>query len=150
LVHEESDLCLRARRGGFRCGVIGKPLVWHKGSRAFAATGKRLQRYYDARNQWLLIRKHSATHGQGRGPWQSRLEYLRAVYYRYCIERDEARDDTAEAVLEGIWDAWTGHFGAYVPRHRPGLRVLRWMFDWWRRRRLLKTQETAARAPAVH
>jgi hypothetical protein len=52
--------------------------------------------------------------------------------------------------LEGVWDAWTGKYGAYVARHRPGLRVLRWMFDWWRRRRLFTTQETAARASAVH
>jgi GT2 family glycosyltransferase len=150
LVHEESDFCLRARAAGFRCGVIGQPLVWHKGSRAFEATGKRLQRYYDARNLWLLVRKHSGTPRHGRGPWRSRLEYLRSVYYRYCIERDEARDETAKAVLEGIWDAWSGKYGAYVARHRPGLRALRWMFDWWRRRRLLKTQETAARAPVVH
>src|SRR5437764_748752 len=50
LVHEESDLCLRARRAGFRCGVFGEALVWHKGSSAFARTGKRLQRYYDTRN----------------------------------------------------------------------------------------------------
>jgi len=150
LVHEESDLCLRAGRAGFRCGVIGKPLLWHKGSRAFAATGKRLQRYYDARNLWLLVRKHSAIHRQGRGPWRSRLEYLRSVYFRYCIERDEEREDIAHAVLEGVWDAWTGHYDAYVARNRPGLRTLRCLFDWWRCRRLLKTQETAARASVVH
>src|SRR5262249_42366733 len=46
LVHEESDFCLRARRAGFACGVIGESLVWHKGSSSFKRTGKSLQRYY--------------------------------------------------------------------------------------------------------
>lgn len=135
LVHEESDLCLRARRAGFRCGVIGKPLVWHKGSQSFAATGKRLQRYYDVRNLYLLVRKHSAIHRRGRGPWRSRLEYLKSVYYRYCIERENGRDETAHAVLEGVWDAFAGRYGSYVPQNRPGLRPMRCLFDWWWHRR---------------
>ena len=71
LVHEESDLCLRARRAGFRLGVLGEALVWHKGSSAFARTGKRLQRYYDTRNLCLLLGKHALRPG-GRGPARSR------------------------------------------------------------------------------
>jgi hypothetical protein len=150
LVHEESDLCLRARGAGFRCGVIGQPLVWHKGSRAFAASLNNLQRYYDARNLYLLLRKHSATCRNGRGPWRSRLEYFKSVYFRYCIEREQGRDASAQAVLEGIWDAFAGHFGAYRKRSRPGLGVLRWMFEGWRHRRLSKSRETASSAPVVH
>ena len=53
LVHEEADLCLRARAAGFRSGVIGEALVWHKGSASFKRTGRRLQRYYDTRNLLL-------------------------------------------------------------------------------------------------
>jgi GT2 family glycosyltransferase len=150
LVHEESDLCLRARRARFRCGVIGKPLVWHKGSKSFASTGKRLQRYYDARNLYLLVRKHSTSHRQGRGPWSSRLKYMKSVYYRYCIEREQGRDDSAQAVLEGVWDAWSGNYGPYSNRSRPGLSGMKYGFEWWRRCRLSKTQENAARASAVH
>ena len=41
LIHEESDFCLRARQAGFRCGVLGEALVWHKGSSSFKRTGKR-------------------------------------------------------------------------------------------------------------
>jgi len=150
LVHEESDLCLRARAAGFRCGVIGQPLVWHKGSRAFAASPNNLQRYYDARNLYLLIRKHSATARNGRGPWRSRLEYLKSVYYRYCIEREQGRDASAQAVVEGIWDAFAGRYGAYARRNRPGLAVIKRIFEWWRLRRLSKVQEKATRAPVVH
>ncbi|HEV2949298.1 MAG TPA: glycosyltransferase family 2 protein [Gemmataceae bacterium] len=150
LVHEESDLCLRARAAGFRCGVIGRPLVWHKGSRAFAASPNNLQRYYDARNLYLLLRKHSATGRNGRGPWRSRLEYLKSVYYRYCVEREQGRDASAQAVLEGIWDAFAGRYGAYAGRNRPGLAVIKSIFEWWRQRRLSMVQETAGRAPLVH
>src|ERR1700722_3121336 len=60
LIHEESDFCLRARRAGFRCGVIGEALVWHKGSSSFKRTGGSWQRYYDARNLYLLLSKHAA------------------------------------------------------------------------------------------
>jgi GT2 family glycosyltransferase len=154
LVHEESDLCLRARRAGFRCGIIGEPLVWHKGSRSFETTGKPVQRYYDARNLFLLLRKHSRKLRSGdswasSGSWRWHLEYMKYVYYRYCVERDTGRDETAWAVLEGIWDAWGGCFGSYVQRKRPGVRALRWLFEWWRRRRLTQ-QESAVRASAVH
>src|SRR5262249_58110863 len=58
LVHEESDYCLRVRRAGWRCGVVAEALVWHKGSQSFARSGKRWQRYYDARNLLLLLHKH--------------------------------------------------------------------------------------------
>src|SRR5207245_2101158 len=140
LVHEESDLCLRARRAGFRCGVLGESLVWHKGSRSFETTGKPVQRYYDARNLFLLLRKHSSKLRSGdswvsSGSWRWYLEYMKYVYYRYCVEHDAGRDETAQAVLEGIRDAWGGCYGPYIRRKRPGVRALLWLFEWWRRRR---------------
>ena len=113
-----------------------------------------VQRYYDARNLFLLLRKHSPKL-RDRVPyalpssWRWHLEYLKHVYYRYCVERDAGRNETAQAVLEGIWDACTGCFGRYVQRKRPGVRALRWLFEWWRRRRLTQ-QESAVRASAVH
>jgi GT2 family glycosyltransferase len=146
LVHEESDLCLRARAAGFRCGVIGQSLVRHKGSRAFAASPNNLQRYYDARNLYLLVRKHSAAPQNGRGPSRSRLEYLKSMYYRYCIEREQGRAASAQAVLEGIWDAVAGHYGPYARRNRPGISVIKSIFEWRRQRRSFKVKETAANA----
>ncbi len=62
LIHEESDFCLRARQAGFKCGVMAEALVWHKGSSSFKRSGKRWQRYYDARNLYLLLSKHAVTH----------------------------------------------------------------------------------------
>src|SRR5262245_17400474 len=44
IVHEESDLCLRAQQAGFICAVLGETLIWHKGSSSFERSGQRLQR----------------------------------------------------------------------------------------------------------
>jgi GT2 family glycosyltransferase len=133
LIHEESDFCLRARRAGFRLGVLGEALVWHKGSSAFARTGKRLQRYYDTRNLCLLLGKHAARSG-GRGPARSRWEFLKYSYYRYAIERDAGHADAADAVLEGLCDAFARYFGPYTARQRSALPLLRGAFEAWRGR----------------
>ncbi|MGH7171121.1 MAG: glycosyltransferase family 2 protein [Gemmataceae bacterium] len=135
LVHEESDFCLRARQAGFRCGVVGETLVRHKGSSSFKRSGKRLQRYYDARNLYLLLRKHQATHRSGRGVWRSRLEYLKYVYYRYAIEKEEGHHDAAEAVLQGVCDALSGRYGPFPRFAHPALPWIRKLFGFWHSRR---------------
>jgi GT2 family glycosyltransferase len=132
LIHEESDFCLRARQAGFRCGVMGETLVWHKGSSSFKRSGKRWQRYYDARNLSLLLRKHQATHRPGRGAWRSRLEYVKYVYYRYSVEREEGSPDSASAVLEGFCDALACRFGPYAPAPARPLPIVRSLFELWR------------------
>jgi GT2 family glycosyltransferase len=134
LVHEESDFCLRAHRAGVRCGVLAEPLVWHKGSSAFEQTGRHLQRYYDARNLYRLLRKHPA-HPERRRPLRAYWEYLKYVYYRYSVEREHGKDRAADGVLEGVYDALAGRFGPYVPGPRPGLSQLRALFEHWHRRR---------------
>ncbi len=135
LIHEESDFCLRAWHAGFRCGVLGEGLVWHKGSSTFKRSGKRWQRYYDARNLALLLRKHQATHQTGRGDWRSRLEYIKYVYYRYSLEREEGHAEAAEGVLEGVCDALNGRYGAYATTQRSALPLIRRGFEFWYDRR---------------
>ena len=148
LIHEESDFCLRARRAGFRCGVIGEALVWHKGSTSFKRTGKRLQRYYDTRNLYLLLRKHGATHRAGRGPAYSLIEYLKYSYYRYALEREGGQEDAASAVLEGLCDALARQFGPFERRSRPLLPLLRCAFNVWHNTRKGR-KETCGHASAV-
>jgi GT2 family glycosyltransferase len=133
LVHEESDFCLRARRAGFRLGVLGEALVWHKGSSAFSRTGKRLQRYYDTRNLCLLLAKH-ATRPGARRPGRARWEFLKYSYQRYAIECDAGHADAADAVLEGLSDALLRHFGPYRQRRRAIVPLLRGAFEVWRSR----------------
>jgi GT2 family glycosyltransferase len=118
LIHEESDFCLRARLAGFRSGVLGEPLVWHKGSSSFQRTGQGIQRYYDARNLYLLLKKHRATCRGGRGRLKSWGGYVRYVYHRYCIERELGESKAAEAVARGLLDALSGRFGALEPARR--------------------------------
>jgi GT2 family glycosyltransferase len=149
LVHEESDFCLRARRAGIRCAVVGETLVWHKGSSAFQRSGKRLQRYYDARNLWLLLRKHHTTCQGARGAWRSRLEYLKYLYYRYSAEQEQGHPEAATAVLEGLCDALAGCYGAYKPGPRPALPALRWLFACWGKGRARQARGKAALSSAI-
>ncbi len=132
LVHEESDFCLRAQEAGFKNGVVAESLVWHKGSSSFQREGKRLQRYFDTRNLARLLRRHRGR-PTARGPWASRRHYLRYAYDRYSIEREGGFRDSADAILEGLYDALTGRWGPYSARRRPGLALLRLAFgSAWR------------------
>ena len=108
LIHEESDYSLRAGLAGFKCGVLNQVLVWHKGSSTFKATGSRIQRYYDARNLFRLLDKHADDHPTGRGWFRSLPAYAKYVYYRYCLEREQGNADSAEAVVQGVYDALSG------------------------------------------
>lgn len=133
LIHEESDFCLRVRRAGWGCGVLAEGLVWHKGSSAFKRSGKRWQRYYDARNLGLLVSKHAAGGGPGRGGLASYAAYLRYAYHRYCHEREDGHPDAADAVLEGLADFVGRRFGPYRPGRRWAVPVLRGVFEAARR-----------------
>jgi GT2 family glycosyltransferase len=128
LIHEESDFCLRARRAGFECGILAEPLVWHKQSSSFSRAGMSLQRYYDARNLFLLLRKHRKNHPGGRGAFPSWLEYLKYVYYRFSIEREQGQDKAADAVLCGLCDALAARYGPQGSPPRLSLAVARHVF----------------------
>ena len=132
LIHEEADFCLRAQRAGFRCGVLGEALVWHKGSSTFGRTGRRWQRYYDARNLYLLLSKHSTTHRLGRGVLRSFWEYLKYTYHRYALEREAGHADSAEAVVQGVHDALARRFGPFRAGPRLAAPLLRGVFEAWR------------------
>jgi GT2 family glycosyltransferase len=134
LIHEESDFCLRARRAGYRCGVLNDALVWHKGSSSFKQVGSRVQRYYDSRNLCLLLRKHSGRPAEGRrGAGSSWVEYAKYLYYRYCIEREHGQAEAADAVLEGLCDALAGRYGGRRAGPRLAAPALRWAFERVRR-----------------
>jgi len=133
IVHEESDFCLRAAAAGFRCAVTGATLVWHKGSSSFERTGRRIQRYYDTRNLYFLLRRHAGASSRSRR-WSSSLwPYLKYAFYRYAIELEHGKPAAAAAVIDGLWDALAGRTGTYSDRPRPGLPMLRAVFDLRRR-----------------
>lgn len=133
IVHEESDLCLKARRAGFGCAVLGRTLVWHKGSSAFERSGRQLQRYFDARNLFYLLKRHTGRVGQSRGLTVSVVHYFKYCFYRYDVERESGKPVAAGAVIEGVHDAFLGRVGPYRPGSRPGGRVLALLFAAARR-----------------
>jgi GT2 family glycosyltransferase len=143
IYHEVVDFCLRARRLGIRSGTLTEQLVWHKGTSSFKKTGKRLPRYYDARNLGLVLWKHRAATHHGRQALGSLLMYLKYIGWRYAVEREDGHLESASAIIEGLCDAIAGRFGAYKPRRRIGARIVRLAFETARRRPRLR------RAPAV-
>jgi GT2 family glycosyltransferase len=132
LIHEESDFCLRARRAGFRCGVISEALVWHKWSQSFRRTGLRHQCYYDTRNLLLLLMKHGRLRQPQRGRIRSLISYVKYAFARWEREMDAACADAAEAVVEGIVDAILRRYGSHKPGKRPLRRFVRQVFEWRR------------------
>jgi GT2 family glycosyltransferase len=118
IVHEESDLCLRAQRSGFICAVLGETLVWHKGSIAFQRVGLKVQRYFDTRNLFYLIRRHSGRVGESRRQMASLWHYAWYAYYRYAIEIESGQAAAGRAVADGVWDALIGQTGPYDERRR--------------------------------
>jgi GT2 family glycosyltransferase len=133
LIHEESDFCLRAQQAGFACGILAEPLVWHKGSSSFKRSGNGLQRYYDTRNLYLLLRKHRTAHHRGRGAGPSWLGYLRYAYHRYSIEREQGQAEAAEAVVRGLSDALAGRYGPRAPGGRGAAPLVKGLFELGRR-----------------
>ncbi len=124
IVHEESDLCLRIARHGYRCAVLGQSLVWHKGSASFDRSGRKLQRYFDTRNLFILLRRHAGHVGSSRPFAASVWPYLRYAAYRYEIEVEAGKDPAARGVAEGLRDALCGVTGPYVEGPRSGLGTL--------------------------
>ncbi|MGA2228390.1 MAG: glycosyltransferase family 2 protein [Syntrophobacteraceae bacterium] len=129
LIHEESDFCLRAHEAGFYRGVVGEALVWHKHSASFARAGNWRQRYYDVRNLFLLLRTHPANHLDSRSKYQSWLAYLKHVYYSYCLEREHQSKQGTRAVVQGLCDAFSGHFGPYAERDPLGFRLIQGLLE---------------------
>ena len=113
LIHEESDFCLRAVEAGFRCGVIGESLVWHKHSASFNRAGNWRQRYYYVRNLFLLLRIHQTGHLESRSQYESWLAYFRHAYHCYCLEREQHSEKGARAIAQGLCDAISGRFGPW-------------------------------------
>jgi GT2 family glycosyltransferase len=125
IYHDESDFCVRASLAGFRSGVFASQLVWHKGSSTFKTSGKRLQRYYDARNLGILVWQYAGKLPQSRSRVASLLKYARYLYWRFAVEREEGHPAAADAVIEGFIDFMSGRRGAYAPLARPALPILR-------------------------
>jgi len=110
LYHEDLDWCLRAQAQGYRCLVVGYPLVAHKVSVSAGRRGSNVlaapSAYFYARNPFKLARKLPGQHN-----WATFL--LGQLFLRlpsYCYQMGIRRD-------------WAG-IRSYLAGLRDGLRLL--------------------------
>jgi hypothetical protein len=134
LVHEETDFCLRARRAGFKLGVLAETLIWHKGSSTFKATGRAWQRYFDSRNLGLLLSKHPRDRAGRQSSVGLMLKYLRYVYHQFSFWQEAGEEPTSRAVVQGLYDACARRFGSLPTSSRWGeealFRLFRSLHSW--------------------
>ena len=79
---EDADLCLRARRFGWRCVVVPAARVWHKIDRVSSGHHSDAALFYFFRNVWHLIRRH-ATARQRQLFVESHARLIRAELVRF-------------------------------------------------------------------
>jgi GT2 family glycosyltransferase/glycosyltransferase involved in cell wall biosynthesis len=99
---EDVDLCLRARREGFRCELVPAATVWHEGH---ATIGRRSPErlYYAARNHLRLVRG---------GP----VLAVALLNVAHALRGGEvARLAGLRAVIRGLWDGARGRTGPAPP-----------------------------------
>ena len=100
---EDLELCLRARRAGWKIEVLGGMVAYHQGS---ASMGYRSpdRIYYGTRNHLLLARR------QGKGPW--RLATTMAFNLAHaCFTSPVSKLEALGACLTGARDYSRGRFG---------------------------------------
>jgi len=116
LMHEEADLCARARHAGFTVVVATRARVWHTGSATFGKDSA-LKRFYDWRNRPLYVsrRLREANRLNEYGNYLMRYRDAAREEVRRCVHRFEL--SMAYAVLAAVGCA---------ERQRWGRRVLPW------------------------
>lgn len=114
---EEIDLCLRARRAGYRCVQLGEALVRHKISASGGVRGSdRLspdKAYYFARNQ-VLLAKRNLPGWTALVATISQAALVLPLWALTCIVQRNAR--VLPHYLRGLADGLAGRAG---PRPRP-------------------------------
>jgi GT2 family glycosyltransferase len=110
---EETEWCLRARRGGFRLAVVLGAVVRHAGSQTLGlASSERL--YYAARNHLWIAARHAPLRALA-GWVRSGLIVGRNLAHA-LRQKDVARPAALSAVLRGAADFYRGRFGQAGPR----------------------------------
>ena len=116
LLFEEADLCVRARREGFRCWVEPRAVVYHKVSASFGGFSPQYY-YYFVRNRLLFQRRHVIS---GRR-WAARFYlwyYLTRLFVFFTVTPHRGGWRNLAAACEGIGDALRGRwFQRRVHRH---------------------------------
>jgi GT2 family glycosyltransferase len=105
---EETEWCLRAKRGGFRVVQVPEARLWHKGVRRDYRPAPYVT-YYMTRNRFLFLQKHRAPGAAWRDVWMTTLRTLAAFTLK-----DEWRDIKAEErtmLRRALRDYWVNRWG---------------------------------------
>ncbi len=106
IYYEETDLCLKAARAGFKVMVHRDAKVWHQGGHTFGRKTP-AEYYLFTRNHALCLMRHCPKIFLP-SAW---VIYLVKVFFRYLLLIGRGRFQEASAVKTGLWDYGTGRFG---------------------------------------
>jgi GT2 family glycosyltransferase len=117
---EDVDLCLRARRAGFRVRVAPAARVWHKRSASTGGSSSPQSLYYATRNHLMLMAEHGHRRGPARLVRASIVVLLNAAYALRAGHGSRAQ--RLHAVCCGLGDYVRGTVGAWPRRDPPSPR----------------------------
>ena len=111
---EDSDLCFRARKAGWDCGVVSSACMTHKVSSTVGANSPE-QLYYATRNSLAVVARHRI--GLVPALWPlTVLVYAVAVMGRRLLRAlFSGRPRSALAILRGAWHFISGRMGKISP-----------------------------------
>jgi len=105
MYYEDLDLCLRARRAGYRLLLVPSAKMWHKVAVSSGGRDSPGERYHMARSSVLFFRKHARS---WQVPFIAPYRTASAVktVTRLLLRR---RPDSARAYLRGLRDGLRSH-----------------------------------------
>lgn len=96
---EDSDLCYRIRKAGYRLLLVPQAKIWHKVSVTYGGSDSPVERYWMGRGSILFLKKHAQS-------WQWifiipwRIYSTLKIIVRLLIKR---KTQAAGAYLQGTW-----------------------------------------------
>ena len=128
---EDIDYSIRSVAAGFRMFLVEGAVVYHDKSPSWSDDLARPYfHYYDVRNNFMLMSKHSQ---RWRG-LKGKLWYTRRVLRR--LEQSEGSAAVRDASLTALWDIWSGATGRFDPSRRMPWPLRPMLGSWpgfWRR-----------------
>lgn len=95
LYYEDSDLCMRVKRAGYKIMLAPKAILWHKNAGAAGGSGSPLQDYYITRNRLLFGIRYA--------PIRAKLSLIRESFRLLISGREWQK--------RGVVDFYLGRFG---------------------------------------
>lgn len=117
LYYEDTDLCVRAAKAGFKSYCVQTAKVWHKESSSTQANlGSDLHAYYHTRNRLLFLRKHGRiAQSVHRENWTFLRKYVGGVVRR-PFDRSYRRRYAPR--FWALTDFYLGRYGIKEQYHR--------------------------------